>query len=210
MSELTRRAVIAGAGSLAVTGCAATAKDADYCLADGSVGAQINDDGPFPDPGDCQVTAEQIEGPFYTAGAPSEADMVEDDGTVIVTLSGVVFEAGCATPLAGALVEVWHADETGGYDDEGFRYRTALTTDADGAWSVRTVRPGAYLNGNVYRPRHYHLKVTVDGVERLTTQLYFDGDEYLECDPFANTSLVVPFAGNETDGFDGAVALVLA
>ena len=44
----------------------------------------------------------------------------------------------------------------------------------------------------MYRPAHIHIKVWIDEVERLTTQLYFEGDPYLECEPFANTSLVIP------------------
>ncbi|MFT4980035.1 MAG: protocatechuate 3,4-dioxygenase beta subunit, partial [Myxococcota bacterium] len=55
-----------------------------------------------------------------------------------------------------------------------------------------------YLNGAHYRPRHIHVKVTdPDGIERLTTQLYFEGDPHLSCDAFASTSLVLPFSGSE-------------
>ena len=44
---------------------------------------------------------------------------------------------------------------------------------------------------------HIHVKIwDADGNERLTTQLYFEGDEYLDCDPFSNTSLMVPFEGD--------------
>jgi len=211
LSELDRRALLTGVGALAVTtGCALRTKDADYCLQTGGGGAQINDDGPFPDAGECQVTASQIEGPFYSEGAPSSVDIVEDDGGVIVTLTGLVYEAGCAAALAGAVVEIWHSDDSGEYDNSGFRYRTTLTTDGDGRWTLRTIRPGLYADNGVYRPRHYHVKITVDDVERLTTQLYFEGDEYLECDSFANTSLVVPVTGNETDGLGLEVDFVLA
>ena len=61
--------------------------------------------------------------------------------------------------------------------------------------------PGRYLNGTTYRPRHIHVKVWVEGSERLTTQLYFEGDEYLECDAFASTSLVMPLTGSDEEGW---------
>jgi len=211
MSELDRRALLTGAGALALTqGCALRASEAEWCLEDDAGGSQINDDGPFPSEGDCQVTASQIEGPFYSANSQSAADIVEHDDAVIVTLSGRVFESGCAAALVGALVEIWHTDPDGEYDSVGTTYRTGLTTDADGNWSLRTVRPGAYLNGTAYRPAHYHVQVWVDGVERLTTQLYLEGDEYLACDPFANTSLVCPWTGSEEDGIHVEMDFVLA
>ena len=211
MSELDRRTLLAGASALAVTtGCALRIKEADYCLETGQGGSQINDDGPFPGPGDCQVTAPQTEGPFFTADAPATADLVEHEDAVVVNLSGRVFEAGCSTALIGAVVEIWHTDPDGDYDNSGFSYRTRLITDAEGTWALRTVQPGRYADNGVYRPMHYHVKVTVDGVERLTTQLYFEGDEYLECDPYANTSLICPWTGDEDTGLTIEMDFVLA
>jgi protocatechuate 3,4-dioxygenase beta subunit len=211
MSDLNRRTLLTGAGALAITsGCASTIQDAEYCLETGGGGSRITDDGPFPEDGECQVTAAQGEGPFFTADAPSSADIVEDDGGVIVNMSGRVLESGCATAVAGCVVEIWHTDAEGEYDNSGFSYRTTLTTDADGLWSLRTIQPGRYADAGVYRPSHYHVKVTVDGVERLITQLYFEGDEYLECDGIANTSLVLPWTGSEEAGIDLEMDFVLA
>jgi protocatechuate 3,4-dioxygenase beta subunit len=209
MSELNRRTLLTSAGALAIAGCNLRIEDADYCLVDNGIGALINEDSDFPDPGECQTTAFQIEGPFYSDGAPFSADLVTGEG-VIVTLSGRVFESGCVIPVANATVEIWHTDDAGDYDNNGYGYRTALVTDSDGNWALRTIRPGRYPNGGVYRPRHYHVKITVEGIERLVTQLYFKGDEYLDCDPYANTSLIVPFDGNETDGLVGEIDFVLA
>lgn len=196
-------------GAAFAVGCG-QGREAEWCLDEG--GPEWNDDGPFPGEGECRATAAQIEGPFYRPDAPERTDIVEeaDEGTV-VTLAGRVLEAGCAAAIAGAVVEVWQADPKGAYDNASsqMRYRCRITTDADGAWSLRTLLPGRYLNGSTLRPRHLHVKVLVDGVERLTTQLYFEGDPYLVCDPFANTSLVVPFSGTEGTALDGAVDLVL-
>ena len=48
--------------------------------------------------------------------------------------------------------------------------------------------PGHYLNGARYRPAHLHVKVHVAGAERLTTQLYFEGDPYNEGDAWFHPS----------------------
>jgi protocatechuate 3,4-dioxygenase beta subunit len=74
--------------------------------------------------------------------------------------------------VAGALVDLWHADDRGNYDNSGFRYRGHLFTDAGGRYRFRTILPAIYSG----RARHYHVKV--QGSERplLTTQLYFPDD----------------------------------
>ncbi|MCP4807783.1 MAG: hypothetical protein GY913_09610 [Proteobacteria bacterium] len=193
-------------GTLATLTEAGCAKPASWCST-----PQWNEDGSWPE--DCQVTASDIEGPYYLAGSPEveDLDVWGDDGDPL-RVSGTVYEAGCGAGLVGAIVEVWHASPRGGYDDsDEMRYRAAIVTDESGAYSFRTLLPGRYLNGSTYRPRHIHVKVWVDGEERLTTQLYFEGDEYLECDAFASTSLVMP---REDDDERGQIAegidLVLA
>ncbi|MFT5686241.1 MAG: protocatechuate 3,4-dioxygenase beta subunit [Myxococcota bacterium] len=188
----TRREILAGVAATTLIGCA---KPVDWCDA-----PLVTDDGPFPYPDDCPVTADDIEGPYYLADAPERADLDlhGDDGTP-VTLSGRVFDGDCGTPIAGAIVELWHADPGGKYDDsDEMRYRAMVSTDSDGGYSVATLLPGRYLNGRVLRPRHIHVKVfDATGSERLTTQLYFEGDPYVDCDGFVNTSLVLPFTGSE-------------
>ena len=44
------------------------------------------------------------------------------------------------------------------------------------------------MNGAKFRPSHIHVKVYVDGVERLTSQLYFAGDPYIPDDPWASVA----------------------
>ena len=72
-----------------------------------------------------------------------------------------------------ALVDVWHADEFGEYDNRGFRYRGHLFTDAEGRYRFRTIMPALYPG----RTRHYHVKVQAPARPVLTTQLYFPADE---------------------------------
>jgi catechol 1,2-dioxygenase len=153
-----------------------------------------------PPPPACSTTEPNIEGPYYRADAPFRADLVEADvhGTSLV-VGGRVLSADCRSPLAGAVLDVWQADGDGHYDNDGtmhlpkdrFRLRGKLRTDDGGAFSVRTVWPGRYLNGRVYRPSHVHVKVSAAGHRPLTTQLYFPGDPYNDVDPFIRRSLIM-------------------
>ncbi|MBS1120071.1 MAG: Catechol 1,2-dioxygenase 1 [Deltaproteobacteria bacterium] len=164
---------------------------------------QADDDhGPLPampevgsDPrGTCEVTADNIEGPFYKPGAPARAVLVGDrDRGERLVLGGTVRTTAC-TPVAGAVLELWQADARGGYDNDGWGLRGTLTTDALGRWQVRTIMPGRYLDGRRYRPMHIHIKLRARGLHALTTQLYFEGDPYLDGDPFVVSSLIMPHA----------------
>jgi protocatechuate 3,4-dioxygenase beta subunit len=67
------------------------------------------------------------------------------------------------------VVDLWHADEKGEYDNVGFRYRGHVITGPDGAFRFRTIMPALYPG----RTRHYHVKVQAPASRLLTTQLYF-------------------------------------
>lgn len=128
-------------------------------------------------------TGDDIEGPYYRPGAPRRCSLVEPglEGLPL-ELTGTLRDTACA-PVAGALLEFWQCDARGRYDLRGTRLRGVLETDARGAFALRTIVPGHYLNGDQYRPAHIHLKVHGPrGV--LTTQLYFEGDPYNRVDPW--------------------------
>lgn len=156
----------------------------------------------------CVDTEADIEGPFYRAGAPERDDLASpgDTGNPL-RLSGRVLDADGCTPVAGAIVDVWHADPAGMYDNDSpeWRYRGRVATSSEGRWQLRTLEPGRYLNGPRYRPAHVHVKVWVGGVERLTTQLYFPGDPYNAEDPWYTPDLEVTRTGDGTATFDFAV-----
>lgn len=117
-------------------------------------------------------------------------------------------------PVAGALLEVWQANAGGRYRharegyiaplDPNFGGCGRVITDADGAYELRTVMPGAYPwpNGpNDWRPAHIHFSVFGAGFsERLITQMYFEGDPLIPLcpivraihDPAAVARLVAP------------------
>jgi protocatechuate 3,4-dioxygenase beta subunit len=71
-------------------------------------------------------TVRQTEGPYFKPSSPQRADLVEPNSNArLVELSGRVLTRSCG-PVAQALVDLWHADERGEYDDRRFRYRGYL------------------------------------------------------------------------------------
>ena len=128
---------------------------------------------PEPDCGDDDdPTPSQTEGPYFTPQSPEKQDFAADaPGGERITIAGYVLSIDCQ-PVAKALVELWHADETGAYDNSGFRLRGHQFTDSEGRWWFDTIVPGLYPG----RTRHFHLKVQRPGAEVLTTQLYLPGE----------------------------------
>lgn len=148
---------------------------------------------------DCQLTVQDIEGPFYIPNAPirSQLNIFGEKGT-IVKISGKVFFADCIRGVPNAVVEIWHANTRGEYDNtsEEMKYRCRMKTDEKGFYELTTILPGRYKNGKVYRPRHFHIKIfNSNGTDILTTQIYFKGDPHIKTDPFVHMSNVVNFSG---------------
>jgi protocatechuate 3,4-dioxygenase beta subunit len=116
-----------------------------------------------------EPTPRQTEGPFFKPRSPERADLIEPDmkGRPI-ELTGFVLDPSCK-PMAHALLDLWQADDTGDYDNTGFRLRGHQFTDAQGHYRFRTIVPAVYPG----RTRHFHLKVQPSGGRLLTTQLYF-------------------------------------
>ena len=141
-----------------------------------------------PDCGDDDdPTPSQTEGPYFTPQSPEKRDFAADAPSgERITIAGYVLSIDCQ-PLAKALVELWHADETGAYDNSGFRLRGHQFTDSEGRWWFDTIVPGLYPG----RTRHFHLKVQRPGAEVLTTQLYFPGEPDNERDRIFNAALLL-------------------
>ncbi|MDJ0776896.1 MAG: protocatechuate 3,4-dioxygenase [Gammaproteobacteria bacterium] len=134
-----------------------------------------------------ELTPAASEGPFYPTGDMRfddvDNDLVRIDGRVeqaggeIVRLGGRVLDAS-GRPLAGARVEIWQCDVRGRYlhrgdfgwtaRDAGFQGFGHDLTGSDGRYQFRTIKPVPYTG----RTPHIHVKVLVDGRERLTTQFY--------------------------------------
>ncbi|MFO1070126.1 MAG: intradiol ring-cleavage dioxygenase [Geminicoccaceae bacterium] len=116
-----------------------------------------------------EPTPAQTAGPFFKPGSPLRADFrVDGLPGEPMDLSGIVMSPACA-PLAGALVELWHCDSAGIYDNDGYRCRGHQLTDSAGRFAFATILPALYPG----RTRHFHVRVQAPGGPLLTTQLYF-------------------------------------
>lgn len=114
-------------------------------------------------------TPSQTPGPFYTPDSPRRSSLIEPDSKAErLVVTGFVLSPQCK-PVANALLDFWHCDEAGDYDNKGFRYRGHLFADAQGRYSLETIVPGEYPG----RTRHVHVKVRAPDGRVLTTQLYF-------------------------------------
>jgi protocatechuate 3,4-dioxygenase beta subunit len=126
-------------------------------------------------PPSCQLLIEQDEGPYHRDVDVERRDITEDCegvplrvGLRFLTLDG---------PLAGARVEVWHADRDGRYS--GFPAETSALgetflrgsqhTDGRGICAFDTIYPGWYPGRTV----HIHLIAQLGGLRSVTTQLFF-------------------------------------
>ena len=138
---------------------------------------------------DC-TTGEDILGPFYRANAPfrTALNILNEAGTPIIIRGQVLGGGDCSLPLAEAIVDVWHADDQGEYDNStsDFKFRGRIQTDEQGRYEFMSILPAPYDNGGQFRPRHIHYLVQAQGHEELITQLYFEKDEFIKNDPWAS------------------------
>lgn len=148
------------------------------------------------------ATETTVLGPFHVEDAPEFAAGADISGGMTGTpmlVRGTV-AATDGRPIAGAVLDVWHADEAGFYDvqhaAEARAGRGRLLTDAEGRFRFWSVRPASYPiphDGTVgamlaaqgrhpYRPAHVHFIVAAAGFEPLVTHLFIAGDSYLDSD----------------------------
>ena len=144
-------------------------------------------------------------GPFYVGEhkpTPNGSDISQGiAGEPMFVRSRVTDLAG--RPLAGAEIDVWHADDDGFYDSQKPSYETQgpslrarFVADADGRFSFRTILPCSYpiptdgpvgelisaTNRHPMRPAHVHFLVKAQGFEPLVTHVFIEGDKYLASD----------------------------
>lgn len=153
-------------------------------------------------------TEDNMEGPFYKPGAPIRSVLLESGmkGTPL-TITGRVLDTH-GRPLRGALLDIWHADATGAYDNQGYHLRGRLHTDENGRYLLRTVKPAAYGAPTDKRPAHIHVKASFERGPILTTQLYFKGDPWNRQDPGVRPSLIMS-PHREADGLKAQFDFVI-
>ena len=173
------------------------------------------------------ATESTVFGPFFVEGAPELANGADlgagAPGRPCFMRGRVLSTDG--SPVSGAVVDVWQADENGFYDVQyddldAPRGRGRLRADGEGRFWFWSVRPEAYpipADGPVgdllraagrspMRPAHVHFMVSAPGFRRLITHIFAAGDEHLDSDAVfgVRSSLVAEFeehpAGDAPDG----------
>ncbi len=155
-----------------------------------------------------QNSLSEVTGPTFGHGdlGPLDNDLLRNYartgdpvGERIIVHGRVLDENGRGVPRT--LVEVWQANAGGRYRhvkdtyfapvDPNFGGCGRTLTDEQGFYHFRTIKPGAYpwRNGvNDWRPAHIHVSVFGHAfVQRLVTQMYFEGDPLIARDPIAAT-----------------------
>jgi protocatechuate 3,4-dioxygenase beta subunit len=109
-----------------------------------------------------------------------------------IVLTGQVVTVGCKR-AAGALVDFWHADDAGHYDNVGYRLRGHQYADEQGRYRLETIVPGLYPG----RTRHFHVKVQARGGRVLTTQLFFPAEARNKSDFIFRPDLLMSVSDGE-------------
>jgi len=151
-----------------------------------STGGQSLPPTPACDDGD-DPTPAQTEGPYFSTGSPERTSLLEPGlaGERLV-VAGTVVATDCR-PVARALLDFWHADDGGQYDNQGYRLRGHQFSDAQGRYRLETIVPGLYVG----RTRHIHVKVQAPERPVLTTQLYFPGEQQNASDGIFQQALLM-------------------
>jgi protocatechuate 3,4-dioxygenase beta subunit len=153
--------------------------------------------------GQTETTANLL-GPFWRMNSPR----TENGGSIVRSPTpGPVLFVDCwlkdqsGKPIAGAEVDVWHSSPEGFYEQQDpkqapMNLRGKFTTDADGKFGFRSVKPAGYpipIDGPVgdlvragkrhhYRPAHLHFLIFKKGFKTLISQIYVNDDDRLETD----------------------------
>jgi len=201
--RLTESEWMQGIEFLTCTGQKCTATRQEFILLSDTLGVSmltvaLNNAKP---PGATEAT---VFGPFHVPDAP----VLEQGADISGGAPGepmdvdIVVTSTDDTPIAGAEVDVWQADEDGLYDVQieslgsTRRARAVMKTDSEGRLRFRTIVPSAYpipTDGPVgrmlvaggrhpWRPAHVHFMIKAPGHETLITHVFKDGDPYLDSD----------------------------
>jgi catechol 1,2-dioxygenase len=149
-------------------------------------------------------TSQSLLGPFWRLNSPrvpNGGSIVRSDtpGPALFMRGRVQDTAG--SPIAGAEVDVWHSSPVGLYENQdpdqaNMNLRGKFTTDGEGQFWFRSVKPAGYpipthgvvgrllrvQNRHPFRPAHVHALIYKEGFKTLTSQVYADDDVNLETD----------------------------
>ena len=150
------------------------------------------------------ATPNTILGPFYVADAPryeNGANICLDGKGEPTLVSGRVLDTD-GNPIVGATLDIWQTNDDGFYDVQQkglqpeYNLRGLFTTDADGCYAFRTVKPRHYpipadgpvgkllgqLGRHPNRAAHLHFIVTAPGFDQVITHIFTPDCPYLHED----------------------------
>lgn len=178
------------------------------------------------------ATENTVLGPFHLQGVPhypKGANICLDGKGEPLVVRGQVLDI-FGRPIAGATLDVWAANDEGFYDVQqkgiqpDFNLRGLFTTEADGSYWFRTVKPRYYpipddgpvgqllaaLGRHPFRPAHLHFLVSAPGYETVVTHIFTPDCPYLAEDAVfgVKESLVADF--RHVDDSDEAAQLGFA
>jgi protocatechuate 3,4-dioxygenase beta subunit len=153
---------------------------------------------------DGDASESTVLGPFYAGRQPTSligsSILKRHEPGELMTMEGRIADCD-ASPLAGALIEVWQTAPNGLYDVQDpaqpqGHLRATFQTDESGAYRFETVTPVSYaipddgpvgrlldqMGRHPNRPSHIHFMITAPGYRRLVTHLFIAGDPYLHSD----------------------------
>ena len=144
---------------------------------------------------DDDPTPSQTAGPFYTPNTPERNSLLEEgiEGAKLLVI-GKVLNTACE-PIGGALLDFWHADAQGAYDNVGYRLRGHQFADSEGNYKLETIMPGLYPG----RTRHIHVRVQKSFGQVLTTQVYFPNESLNDRDGIFNPNLLMDVSDGENN-----------
>jgi len=149
-------------------------------------------------------TTANLLGPFWRMNSPRT-----ESGSSIVRSAtpGPAIFVDCwikdqkGHPIEGAEVDIWHSSPEGFYEQQDpkqapMNLRGKFTTDKEGHFSFRSVKPAGYpipIDGPVgdliragkrhnFRPAHLHFLIFKPGFKTLISQIYSPDDPKLETD----------------------------
>lgn len=148
-------------------------------------------------------TSSSVLGPFHISGSPPlpvGADMRRHYPEPLLLVEGVVKDTA-GNPIPGATLDIWQTAPNGLYssqdaEQDTYSFHGLQTVGDDGRYAFTTVRPVEYTvpsDGPVgdilracgrhpWRPSHLHFIAEADGFRPLVTEVFPEGDPYLDQD----------------------------
>lgn len=151
-----------------------------------------------------EATPSSVLGPFHQRGAPAltnGGDLWKGQPGEVIVFEGRVIDGHTSSPVANASLDIWQNANNGLYaaedpDQPPKNYHALLQCGDDGEFAFTTTQFKPYtvpsdgpagdmlrlLGRTAWRPAHLHLIVEAEGYRSVVTELFLDGDEWLQRD----------------------------